>query len=156
MGDYVAEMRKLVGHILLLTIGCGVIVENEDGEILLQKRTDDGTWGTPGGGMNFGETFAEAAAREVLEETGLTVGNLSLFGIYSGKDSIVEYPNKDVCFGALVIFRTNKYSGELFAGSDESEELRFFSRDRLPRNLNRLNGIWITQWQKGQKTIFVG
>lgn len=40
-GNYIAEMRKLVGHAPLRTIGCGVIIENDKGEILLQRRRDN-------------------------------------------------------------------------------------------------------------------
>lgn len=156
MGDYIMEMRKLIGHIPLLTIGCDVIIENNNGDILLQKRTDDGEWCVPGGSMNFSETFVEAATREVMEETGLTVENLSLFGIYSGKNCVVEYPNKDVVYGGIIVFITNKYSGELLVNSDESQELRFFNRENLPQNLRKTHKIWIDQWKKGQSTIYVG
>lgn len=40
--NYIAEMRKVVGHAPLRTIGCGVIIENDKGEILLQRRSDNG------------------------------------------------------------------------------------------------------------------
>ncbi len=43
-GNYIAKMRKVVGHAPLRTIGCGVIIENDKGEILLQRRRDNGVW----------------------------------------------------------------------------------------------------------------
>ena len=46
-GNYIAEMRKVVGHAPLMITGCGVIIENEKGEILLQKRRDNGAWALP-------------------------------------------------------------------------------------------------------------
>ncbi|HBL84420.1 MAG: NUDIX hydrolase [Clostridiales bacterium GWF2_38_85] len=155
MEDYITEMRKLIGHTPLLSIGCDVIIEN-NGQILLQKRTDDGEWCVPGGGMNFGETFLETATREVMEETGLKLESLSLFGIYSGKNCVVEYPNKDVVFGGIVVFIAKKYSGELRKNSNESYELKFFSRENLPQNIRKTNKIWINQWKKGQDSIFIG
>ncbi len=42
-----------------MTTGCGVIIENEKGEILLQKRRDNGCWGLPGGAMEIGEKILE-------------------------------------------------------------------------------------------------
>lgn len=48
--NYIKEMRKVVGHAPLMVISCGVIIENDKGEILLQKRRDNGCWGLPGGG----------------------------------------------------------------------------------------------------------
>lgn len=156
MDDYIMEMRKIVGHIPLLSIGCDVIIENKYGDILLQKRTDDGEWCVPGGGMNFGETFIETATREVEEETGLKVEDLSLFGIYSGKNCIVKYPNNDIVFGGIIVFITKKYSGEILENSNESQKLKFFNRENLPLNIRNTHKIWIEQWKSGQESIYVG
>lgn len=54
-GNYIKEMRKLVGHAPLMVIGCGVIIENDKGQILLQKRRDNGCWAIIGGAMEMGE-----------------------------------------------------------------------------------------------------
>ena len=72
-GGYIKEMRKYVGHAPILTCACGVIIENEDGEILLQKRQDNGCWAIIGGSMEMGETFEETVRRETMEESGLTL-----------------------------------------------------------------------------------
>lgn len=158
MGDYIQEIRKLVGHTPVLIVGCGVILENEKGEILLQKRTDDGTWGTPGGCLNQHEKLTEAAAREVYEETGLTVRDLSLYGLYSGVT--LNYPNGDVCFGVLSVFITDKYEGKLLEGNDltetgESSELGFFSRDALPRPISPSCQPFIDKWCAGNRSLTV-
>jgi len=151
-------MRKLIGHTPLLSIGCDVIIENKNGDILLQRRADDGEWCVPGGGMNFGETFMETAIREVMEETGLKLNteDLSLFGIYSGKDRVVEYPNKDIVFGGIIVFIAKKYDGEIFTNPIESLELRFFNKENLPHNIRISHKIWIEQWRKGQNFVYVG
>ena len=47
--NYIKEMRKAVGHAPLMVISCGVIIENDKGEILLQKRRDNGCRALPGG-----------------------------------------------------------------------------------------------------------
>ena len=156
MSDYIMEIRKQVGNIPILSIGCDVIIENEKGCILLLKRTDDGEWCVPGGGMNFGETFIETAIREVMEETGLIVENPSLFGIYSGKDCIVEYPNKDVVFGGIIVFKANKYSGKLLENGSETQELRFFNKENRPKNIRYSHKILIEQWKKNQGSVYVG
>ena len=155
MADYVKEMRKIIGHDPLMSVGVGVMIENAAGELLLQKRTDDGTWGTLGGGMNLGETIVETAKREVFEESGLVVDDLELFGIYSGEHCVTTYPNEDIVFGVIIMFTTRTYSGALLADPEESAELRFFARDALPDNLNRTSVKWIEQWKKGTAPVIV-
>ena len=59
-------------------VGVGVMVV-KDGMVLLGKRKNahgDGTWNFPGGHLEFGESLEQCAAREVLEETGLEIGNI--------------------------------------------------------------------------------
>ncbi|MFF3024070.1 NUDIX domain-containing protein [Gottfriedia sp. NPDC057948] len=95
--DYIKNMRKYIGNETLFTVGCGIIIEDHE-HILLQHRTDEDNWCIPGGMMEIGETFEEAAKRESLEETGLSVTDLELFGIYSGEKCFVQYPNGDKAF----------------------------------------------------------
>ncbi len=49
--NYIAEMRKTVGQGLIMTVGCGVLIENDKDQVLLQKRSDTGEWCVPGGAM---------------------------------------------------------------------------------------------------------
>ena len=48
---YIQELRRQVGHAPLIGVAYGVIVLNDAGEILLQKRRDNGRWGIIGGAM---------------------------------------------------------------------------------------------------------
>jgi 8-oxo-dGTP diphosphatase len=48
----------------------GVICRSPHGRILMVRRTDDGTWAFPGGGIKDGEDAAQCAWREFFEETG--------------------------------------------------------------------------------------
>jgi len=63
--NYIAEMRKHVGHDVVMTVGCGVLIENEKGEVLLQRRSDTGEWCVPGGALEPGEISDSDS--EVLE-----------------------------------------------------------------------------------------
>src|SRR5438874_11508176 len=63
--------------------------------LLLQQRSDGGQWGLPGGSVEIGESLAEAARREVLEETGLVVVVRRLIGVYSEPAlQVVRYPTR--------------------------------------------------------------
>ena len=76
-----------------IRLGCSAAIFNENGRILLTRRLDNGQWCLPSGGMEPGESAAEACEREVLEETGLSVRVRRLVGIYSHPDQLVVYPD---------------------------------------------------------------
>ena len=145
-GGYIREMRKHVGHAPILTCACGVIIENNDGEILLQKRKDNGCWAIIGGSMELGESFEDTVRRETKEESGLSLGKLDVFQLYSGKDRIIEYPNGDICFGPGIVFITKEYSGVIVNDSEEVLEHRFFKKTELPDNLNQYDKDIILEW----------
>lgn len=78
-------------------VGLGVIVE-KDGKVLIGKRLashGSGTYMIPGGHLEFGETFEECAQREVLEETGIEIKNLTLICVRND----IEYEKHYVAIG---------------------------------------------------------
>lgn len=153
--DYIKKMRLTVGHAPLWIAACGVIIENECGEILLQRRKDNGKWGMPGGAMEIGEKFTDTARREIKEETGLDLEEMELFGIYSGEDRIIEYPNQDICIAVGILFKALHYSGTILPQSEEVLEHRFFGKDALPDNINPYDGKLIGDWAAGRQGIVV-
>lgn len=153
--NYIKEMRKDVGHAPLMVTSCGVIIENDKGEILLQRRRDNGCWAILGGAMEIGEKFIEAAKREVYEEAGIEIGELTLFGIYSGEDRIITYPNGDICCGTGIVFKTTMYSGEIQNNTDEAFEHRFFDKKSLPYNINDYDKQCIIDWTKEPQQVIV-
>lgn len=63
-------------------VGVGVVLRDFRGHVLLGhriKRGEPATWCLPGGHLEKGETFEEAAERELREETGLTSGTTRVF-----------------------------------------------------------------------------
>ena len=152
---YISEMRKQIGHAPLMITGCGVIIENNRGEILLQRRRDNDCWGLPGGCMEPGETFEETVQREVTEEAGIEIGELLLFGIYSGKDRVITYPNGDVCFGTSIIFKTDSFSGQIKDNTKEAVEHRFFSKENIPDNINPFDKKFVEDWRNNPNHIIV-
>lgn len=118
----------------LVRAGTAVIIVNAAGRILLEKRSDSGLWGLPGGRIEPGESLIEAALREVREETGLTVEIVGLVGVYSRVEEgrVVTFPdNGDVVQLVDVVMEARNPSGTLVR-SHESERLEFFEKDRMP------------------------
>ncbi len=153
--NYISDMRKHVGHDMLMTVGCGVLVENAKGQLLLQKRSDTGQWCVPGGALEPGETYLEAAIRELSEEVGIKVKNLELYGLYSGDDRMIHYPNGDVVYSLSVIFITRDYDGQISDTDEEVLEHRFFDRKDIPDDLFIPDARPIIDWKNGNKDVTV-
>lgn len=79
MSSYIADLRKIVGHRTLIQCAGSIIIENEKGEILLGRRTDNHMWGYAGGSIEIDERIEECAKRELFEETGLIADEMTLF-----------------------------------------------------------------------------
>lgn len=151
--DYIKEMHKVVGHAPLMVTSCGVIIENEKGEILLQKRRDNNYWCIPGGYMEIGEKFIETAQREVLEETGLEIDEPELFGIYSGEDRVIQYPNGDICIGTGIVFKTSVH--DVVIHDEEALEHKFFGKENLPNDINAFDKKYIMDWAEKSERVIV-
>ena len=137
MSDYIMGLRKIVGKRTLLQVGASVIVEDENGKILLQLRSDNHCWGYPGGSVELDETVEDAAARELFEETGLIAEDLKLFGVFSGKELHYVYPNGDEVSNIDIVFTCKRYSGTLKCQKGEVDKLMFFDINNLPCNLSK-------------------
>lgn len=111
---------------------CGVLVLDASQRLLLVRRADDGTWGLPGGGVEPGETWLDAAQRECLEETGWRIAVTELFGVYSDPATqIHRYSDgrRRHLFGAVFLGTLVEQSAD---HDDEVLEVRLFEADALP------------------------
>lgn len=136
MSDYIMWLRSFVGHQPLLQCGAGVIVENDKGEILLIKRSDNGCWGYAGGSVELGEKVEDSACRELFEETGLVADELELFSVFSGEDTRYTYPNGDEVHNIDIVYICRKFHGELCPDITEAKDAVFFNIDSLPENIS--------------------
>ncbi len=135
MSDYTTELRKSIGHTPILQVGASVIVEDNDGKVLLQLRKDTNTWGYSGGGVELDEVVEDAAVRELFEETGLMAKSLELFKVFSGPETHCIYPNGDEVSNVDIVYICKDYEGELKCQEDEVLELKFFDINEIPENL---------------------
>ncbi|RLQ94205.1 NUDIX hydrolase [Falsibacillus albus] len=133
---YIDELRKEVGHQPMILVGVAVAVIDESGKLLLQKRID-GLWGVPGGFLELGESTEDAGRREVLEETGIEVGELDLIGVFSGKQYHTIFPNGDEVYPVTIAYVTKDIrSGILKADGNETLDAKFFEVNDLPDELS--------------------
>lgn len=106
---------------LRLGVACAVI--DDGGRVLLSKRADFGIWNLPGGRLDSDEILADAAAREVREETGVVAQVDRAVGLYfsEGRERM------------SVVYVGWPLGGTLKQRTDETLENRYFSPDALPK-----------------------
>jgi 8-oxo-dGTP pyrophosphatase MutT (NUDIX family) len=122
---YFKDLRRLVGHSPLLMVGAAVLIVDDLGRVLLLERSDNGCWGPPGGALEPGESVEAAARREVREETGLELGKLELFGVFSGPELYYRYPNGDEVYNVSIVYRAQAPGGSVRL-NDEHVKWGFF------------------------------
>lgn len=133
--DYIKNLRSMVGHEKVIMVVAGAFVFDFDNRLLLQQRSDTGEWGLPGGFMELDETVQDTARREVLEETGLQLKELELFGIYSGPKYDKTFQNGDQVAMVQILFTCRNFAGQLVEQNEESLSNKFYSLTELPENL---------------------
>jgi ADP-ribose pyrophosphatase YjhB (NUDIX family) len=114
-----------------LVVAVTAIVTNDDGDMLMQKRSDNELWGLPGGAMNIGESIGQAVVREVLEETALQVEPTGIVGIYSDPGHIIAYADGAVRQEFSICFTARIVGGQLAVGDTESTEVRFVAASEI-------------------------
>jgi 8-oxo-dGTP pyrophosphatase MutT (NUDIX family) len=120
-----------------------VIATNDEGRLLLIRRTDNGRYALPGGAMDLGESIVEAAVRETREETGIEVEVTGLVGIYTSPRHLIEYTsNGEVRQEFAVVFTARPVGGSPATSSESSDVVW-----TAPQDLRRLD-IHPTQRQR--------
>ena len=131
-------------------IGVGVMIQNEQGEVLMGLRKGAhgaGEWCFAGGHLDFGETIFETAQREVLEETGLRVTITKLFSVSDDFRYIKSNNRHYVTIGVLAKYLEGQPQ---IMEPDRCCEWRWFSLNALPNNL--FEGTkWMVQNFKNEK-----
>ncbi|MBI4732872.1 MAG: NUDIX domain-containing protein [Chloroflexi bacterium] len=133
--DYLASLRQHVGHAPLLMVGAAALIVDDRNRLLLLKRSDSGCWGPPGGAVELGEAVEDAARREVREETGLELGGLSLFGVFSGPELFYRYPNGDEVHNVSIVYLTRERRGEVRLNGEHTAWGWFAPAD-IPENIS--------------------
>lgn len=113
-----------------IRIGCNTVILKQ-GKILFGKRKKGygkGSWGLPGGHLELGEDMIDGAKRELKEELGLEDVELEFLSIVEGIRDEAHY--------IQVNFLLKDFEGEIrLCEPDSCEEWRFFSLEKLPKDL---------------------
>lgn len=101
-----------------------VIIELDGGIVLIERKNPPHGWALPGGFVDYGESFEQAAVREAYEETGLRVTLIEQFHTYSD-------PGRDPRMHTATTVFVATASGTPRA-ADDARRVGIFSRDNLP------------------------
>jgi ADP-ribose pyrophosphatase YjhB (NUDIX family) len=130
------------GGYLTPKVGVNALIRDASGRMLLEKRSDDHTWGLPGGWAETGLSPEANVAREVREETGLEVAVTGLLGVFTrlpGTASI--HTSYHLLYSCLVT------GGELIL-SPESDELTWKTMGEVDE-WHKDHGTWLRAvWEK--------
>jgi mutator protein MutT len=129
---YSQELKQAMRGKLVIAAGVDAIVRDEQGRILITRRSDDGEWDLPGGAVEPGETPSEGVRREVREETGLDVRIVRVAGVFGGKAFRHTYPDGQEIEAFSVTFECAIEGGKLRSRDGEVTEFRFVTVDELP------------------------
>jgi 8-oxo-dGTP pyrophosphatase MutT (NUDIX family) len=140
--DFIRNLRESVGHQLLWLPGVAAVVFDDEGRVLLNRRSDTGRWSLIGGIPEPGEQPAACAVREVFEETAVHCVAERVVLVQALEP--VTYPNGDMCQYMDITVRCRAVGGEAEVNDDESLEVGWFAVDSLP-DLNEFGRFRIKQ-----------
>ena len=131
MSDYVRALRAKIGATVLEVPSVSVLTFDERDRVLLLRHVEGNDWTTPGGMVEPYETPADAAVREMWEETGLHVGLTRIVGVFGGELCATTYANGDKVAWVSTVFAADVVGGILKPDGEEILEARHFARHEI-------------------------
>ncbi|WP_124727100.1 NUDIX hydrolase [Staphylospora marina] len=113
-----------------LVPAASAVVTDDQGRIVLHKRSDNHLWSLPGGAMDVGESIEQTIIREVKEETGFDVVVEKCIGIYTDPHHVIAYSDGEVRQQFSICFHCNIIGGEKRI-SPESTRVELFTREEI-------------------------
>ena len=107
------------------------VVRNNLEQLLLIHKVDNDLWALPGGAMDIGESVADAAVREVAEETGVTIEVTGIVGIYTDPKHVMAYDDGEVRQQFSVCFFANYVNGTPREDGTETKAAKWVDLEAL-------------------------
>ncbi|ACU36896.1 NUDIX domain-containing protein [Actinosynnema pretiosum subsp. pretiosum] len=128
--DFILALREKIGTAPLWLTGVTAVVLRGDDEVLMVQRADSGQWTPVTGIIDPGEEPADAAVREVLEESGIVAVAERLVKAHVLPPQ--QYDNGDRVQYLDLVFRLRWVSGDPHPADGENTQARWFRLDELP------------------------
>ena len=131
MSDYMRAVRSKVGTLQLEIPSVAILCFDDRDRLVLVRHSEGDLWTTPGGAVEPEEVPADAAVREMWEETGLYVELLRVIGVYGGPEFTTTYGNGDAVAFMTNVFLARRISGELRPDGQETLEVASFAKPEI-------------------------
>ncbi len=132
--EFIVSLRAKIGNDLLFVPTVAVVARDTDGRLLLVKDRECGLWGCPGGIVEPNEVLADAAVREVWEESGVLVQLTRVAGVFGGDDCpAIAYRNGDRLAWVATVFEGRAVRGVPAGDGAETLDAQFHSVDDLAK-----------------------
>jgi ADP-ribose pyrophosphatase YjhB (NUDIX family) len=126
VAEYVRRLRELIGGNELLQVpSVSTALRDVQGRVLVVRHSEGGVWLLPGGAIEPAEVPADAAVREMFEETGLLVRLTRLVGVFGGPEFVIHYRNGDRTSYVMAVFEAEHVGGAQRPDGTEVLEIRF-------------------------------
>lgn len=129
MSDYVRDLRAKIGTTVLEVPTVAILTFDQSDRVLLVRHVEGNDWTTPGGMIEPYELPANAAVREMWEETGIHVALTHVIGVFGGELCSGSYSNGDKVAWVSTLFGATRIGGVLRPDGEETLEARYFSRE---------------------------
>lgn len=133
MSDYIRDLRAKIGTTILEIPTVSILTFDDARRVLLVRHVEGNDWTTPGGMIEPRETPADAAVREMWEETGLHVTLTRIVGVFGGELCQHVYRNGDEVAWISTTFEATLIGGALRPDGEETLEVRYFDRAEVGR-----------------------
>ena len=124
--SFISDLRRKIGNTLLLLPTVAVVTYDAQGRMLLVRHSGASHWGTPGGIIEPAQTPADAAVREIWEETGVLVELVRILGVFGGEHCATTYANGDQIAWISTLFEARALEGSPHPDGEEVAEARYF------------------------------
>ncbi|MBL8740051.1 MAG: NUDIX hydrolase [Myxococcales bacterium] len=142
--------KELTRHLLKRPVcGLAVVGSRSDGEMVLIRRADTGTWALPGGTVEWGETLRRTLTREMAEEAGVDdVTFERVVGVFGE-------PDRDPRFHAVTVVVAARVGPIVRPPMNplEIREARFFAPDALPPDMAMGMADFVAAARRGEPTV---
>ncbi|HSZ29330.1 MAG TPA: NUDIX domain-containing protein [Pseudonocardiaceae bacterium] len=134
-----------------------VVITNDDGDLLLIRRSDNDNWAVPGGAVDLGESLSQAAVRETREESGIDCEITGLVGIYTDPKHLILYTSNAEVRQEFSVLLTARVTGGELATSSETTEVHWVPANEAgDYQMDRSMRLRLGHYLAGSSTPFIG